>query len=226
MIPTLILLGSTLDNVAGCNYVLPADPSGVASAKRQRNYTGPLLTAIRSLTFAQFETFGARVLREIGATDAHITPHGGDQGIDFFGHLSLGRFHSIPPPFGKLAHDVNLSFVGQAKHYPERSLGPDTVRELIGSISLARMRTFSRHDIQIFGGLDLKPFSPSVILLFTTGKLTSGAARLAQSAGIIARSGEQLAVFLADRGVGINHAVCTPAFDQLAFEEWLRNRCE
>ena len=40
-------------------------------------------------------------------------------------------------------------------------------------------------------------------IILTTGEFTKGAIQLALRAGVIARSGLQLAVFLADSGVGI-----------------------
>jgi hypothetical protein len=139
----------------------------------------------------------------MGASFSRITPHRGDQGIDFYGRLSLGQYQLMPSPFVKLAHDVVLLFAGQAKHYPTSTIGPEVLRELIGAVSLVRTKTYSVSEIDIFEGLDLKPFSPLVTLLFTTGTISSGAIRLAESSGIIARSGEQLAVFLADKGVGM-----------------------
>jgi hypothetical protein len=171
----------------------------VAAAKQHRVQANELLAAIRSLSYSEFEKFGARVLREIGVPNPHITPHRGGQGIDFYGRLSLGQFQIMKIPFLNLAHDVVLLFAKQAKHYPTRSIGPEIVRELIGAVSLARTKTYSITDIDIFEGLELKPFSPLIALLFTIGKISAGASHLAESAGIIARSGEQIAVFLADR---------------------------
>ena len=135
--------------------------------------------------------------------------------------MSLGEYQGLPIPFAKLAHDVILLFAGQAKHYPDRPLGTDVVRELTGAISLARTKTFSRDDLDPFPGLNLKPFAAMVALLFTTGRFTTGAVRLAEAAGIIARSGEQIAVFLADKGVGMTQTGAGPMFDSTAFRGWL-----
>jgi hypothetical protein len=220
-IAALVLLGTTSDVVAGYCHVLASDAAVVAAAKRQRLHVGALLVAMRALTFNEFERFGARVLAEIGASIYRITPHRGDQGIDFYGRLSLGEFQEFPTPFMKLAHDVVLLFAGQAKHYPNGSLGPDVVRELVGAVSLACTKSFSRTGIDIFRDFDLKPFSPLVILLFTTGRISSGAAQLAESAGIIAQSGEQLAVFLTDKRVGITETEEGDVFDQPKFMQWL-----
>jgi len=219
--PILTLVGTNSDIVAGSCHVLPIDAAQVSSIKLQRIFAGSIHSAMRALSFSDFEKFGSRVLSEIGAKDSFVTPHGGDQGIDFFGMFSVGQLHNVPSPFLKLAHDVLVSFAGQAKHYPNRSVGPDVVRELIGAVSLARTKTFSKPGLDMFHDLTLKPFSPLVTLLFTTGEITSGAAELADSAGIIARSGEQLAVFLADRGVGVVHTEQGATFSLEAFTRWL-----
>lgn len=67
----------------------------------------------------------------------------------------------------------------------------------------------------------MRPFSPVVAMLFTTGEFTSGALRLAEAAGVVAKTGLQLAVFLADRGVGMTEQNGVPTFDNTAFDQWL-----
>jgi Restriction endonuclease len=220
----LVLVGSTGDAVAGFAYVLPTDSFAIAAAKRHRNHVSSILAAIRTLNFSEFETFGAKVLILMGASDAKITPRSGDQGIDFYGHLTLGQFGDLPPPFMRLAHDVKLLFAGQAKHYPTRNLGPDVVRELVGAVNLARSRVFSSIEVDGFEAAAFKVCSPIVILLFTTGGISNGARQLAESAGIIARSGEQLAVFLADNGVGISDVEGAVKYNPDAFSSWIATK--
>ncbi|MGA2672144.1 MAG: restriction endonuclease [Terracidiphilus sp.] len=221
--PIIALIGANSDVVAGYCYVLKADETHISAVKKQRLHAPSILSAMRALSFTEFEVFGARILSEMGAKYSRITPQRGDQGIDFYGQLSVGQLHDVPAPFLKLAHDVVILFAGQAKHYPNRAVGPDLIRELIGAVSLARTGTFSRPVLDIFRDLALKPFSPLVILLFTTGSVTSGAGSLAEAAGVIVRSGEQLAVFLADKGVGIIQHEQELIFDRLAFNNWLNS---
>lgn len=211
--------------VQGSCFVEPTDSREIAGAKRRRLHIEPLLDQIRSLTFQQFEVFGAGVLRELGAKIVRVTPHSDDQGIDFYGLLSLGQNLDLPEPFGKLAHDVTLRFAGQAKHYPNNPIGPALMRELIGSIALARYKVFTT-DKDLFDDLQLLPFNPLVSLFFTTGRFTRGALELADKAGVIARSGEQLAVFLADCGVGIEKTGGTSHFSRDEFLEWLNHSAE
>ena len=108
--------------VLGSCCIESADVPEVAAAKRRRLHMEPLLNQIRSLTFHQFEMFGACVLKELGAKVVKVTSHSDDQGIDFYGLLSLGQHSDLPAPFSKLAHDVTLRFAGQAKHYPNNPI--------------------------------------------------------------------------------------------------------
>jgi hypothetical protein len=218
--PRLALVSSAEHLVAGYCYISPSDRPEIAAAKRSRLNFEPLLREIRSLTFQQFEQFGACVLRELGARPVKVTSHSEDQGIDFYGILSLGRNSVLPSPFGQLAHDVRLRFAGQAKHYPTRPIGPEMIRELVGSIALARHKVFTANE-EMFDDLELLPFNPLVAVFFTTGRFTGGATELAEKSGVIAKSGEQLAVFLADRGIGMNDDNGVMKFDKTRFHHWL-----
>jgi hypothetical protein len=220
-LPILVLMGVSSNTVIGSCRILPTDGPLVVQAKSNRPHAKSLLQTIQALTFTDFERFGACVLRELGAHSIQVTPRSGDQGIDFFGVLNLGKLQQNPAPFFHLAHDVELRFAGQAKHYPTVAIGPDVLRELIGAISLARYRAYSSKSGDPFERLALRPFNPLLPLVFTTGDVTSGAIELASRAGIIVRSGWQLAIFLADHGIGMKATPTGPQFDAKLFLEWL-----
>lgn len=217
----LTITGSTGDIVCGAYYIMALDDVPTTRAKKNRAHVNDLHKTLKDLTFSEFEKFGERILFELGAGYAKVSPHSNDQGIDFFGKFNFGEFHGLPKPFYKLAHDVNLLFAGQAKHYPDRALGPNIVRELIGAVSLARTKTHSKDGLDLFEDLEIRPFSPVVALLFTTGNLSSGAIHLAASAGMIAKDGQQLAAFLADQGIGIIDDSGVSRFDKTEFLSWL-----
>jgi Restriction endonuclease len=218
--PILTIRTASIQFVEGTCYASPGDSPAIAAAKRQRLHIDKLLDQIHALTFHEFEIFGGCVLRELGASTVTVTPHAGDQGIDFYGLLSLGQNSLLPQPFGRLAHDVQLRFAGQAKHYPTDPIRPEMLRELIGSVSLARYKVYTTSD-DLFEDFKLLPFNPLVSMFFRTGRFSSGALDLAEKAGIIARSGEQLAVFLADKGVGMSKKRGKAAFNSKDFREWL-----
>lgn len=220
LVPALSLVGASGRYVSGSCWIAPSDSPEISAAKLRRLNIDALHQAIRGLTFSQFEAFGARVIAELGAQTVRVTTHSSDQGLDFYGTLSLGPALGAQPGLLQLAHDVRLHFAGQAKHYPDRAVGPEVVRELVGAISLARYRVFSA-DTDLFDDLELQAFNPLLALLFTTGKFTRGAIELATRSGIVARSGEQLAVFLADRGVGMIAGPSGPVFNHDEFFRWL-----
>jgi hypothetical protein len=217
----LVVLGSSFNMVAGACHVLTTDSEAVAQAKASRANVVPLLGRMQSLTADEFELFGAKVLVEIGAQQVRVTPRSNDQGIDFYGTLNIGKLTNAPEPFFRLAHDIAIQIAGQAKNYPNKAVSTNAIRELVGAIALARYKAFST-DVDLFEDLELKPFNPLVALLFTTGRLTSGAQLLAEKSGVIARSGHQLAVFLADRGVGMIAVGGGSSFDPAAFDAWLK----
>jgi hypothetical protein len=223
LIYPLTILGNFSDVVAGSCCLFQDDSPLLGQLKSQRTQADALLLQMQQLSPDQFEKFGAKVLAELGVQFAKVTPHSNDQGIDFYGELSLGQAQERPAEFYKLAHDVRFAFVGQAKHYPKSSLGPDIVRELVGALSLARTKTFSKAHLDLLESVAIKPFSPLLAMLFTTGGLTSGAIQLANEAGIIARTGQQLAVFLADKGVGMEQTSTGHLFRQDLFQAWLNN---
>jgi restriction endonuclease Mrr len=221
-IPVVIIHHASIRRVAGSCWVDPIDTEAVAAAKQGRVHVQQILAALRALTPDQFERFGSRILRELGAERVQVTRRSGDNGVDFYGFLSLGGIMQHPPAICQLAHNIQLLFAGQAKHYPNSAIGPATIREMIGAIALARFQVYSSEP-DFFEAFKLLPYNPLLALLFTTGRFTKGAMEIADSAGVIARSGEQLATFLADRNVGmvVNAGVITFVPDQ--FMEWLNS---
>jgi len=217
---TMALVGSAADTVVGSCHARSSDAPEIARAKARRINTSPLLARIQALSPTEFEVFGAKVLGELGAQKVRVTRQSNDQGIDFYGVLNVGELLKVPAPFFRLSHDLEIRFAGQAKHYPKHAVGTDVVRELIGAISLARFKTYST-ETDLFEDFELKPLNPLVAMLFTTGSLSSGAVELAGKAGIIARSGLQLAAFLADCGVGMRSDANGVTFDAEAFSAWL-----
>ena len=219
-IPVVIVHHASRRQVVGSCWVSPTDTQAVAAVKQARVHVQQILAALRALTPDQFEHFGSRILRELGAEQVQVTRRTGDNGVDFYGFLSLGGIMQHPPAICQLAHNIQLLFAGQAKHYPDNPIGPATVREMIGAIALARFKVYSSEP-DFFEAFKLLPYNPLITLLFTTGRFTKGAMEIADSAGVIARSGEQLATFLADRNVGMVVREGMTTFVLERFVEWL-----
>jgi hypothetical protein len=220
-IAMLDLRKSTDTLVCGSCFVFGDDLPDVVTRKKNRVLADDVLIAIEGLTFSEFEKFGSKVLEELGTRLSRYTKHAGDQGIDFFGEITVGHLLQADQAAFKLMHQTRLVIVGQAKHYPTRTIGPNLVRELVGALSLSRTATYSNDNVDLLDEVQLRPFTPLMAMLFSTGDFTSGARKLADRAGLIVFSGEQLAVFLADKGVGIAEKNGTAAFDPVKFAAWL-----
>lgn len=207
--------------VHGTLHLFPGEDASVTSAKRNRQQAHRLLRAIKALDFSDFEKLGGAVLRELGCTTPRVTRHSSDQGIDFYGEVSIGEVLKQHAHLFYLMHATRTVIVGQAKHYPTRTIGPSVVRELVGALSLARTSSFSKPEIDLFDKMELKPFSPALAMLFTTGEFTRGACQLAKEAGILLYSGWQISVFLADCKVGMRSVGDALEFDEPSFHSWL-----
>lgn len=222
-VAVLQLRGSNDDIVHGSSYIFSDDAELVKKIKLSRACVVDIYEQVRKLDFSEFEQFGRCVLKELGCRDPKVTQHAGDQGIDFYGDLTVGSLLGAHEGILKLMHETRVVIVGQAKHYPDpkKPIGPSTVRELVGALSLSRTATYSKDEIDLLDDVQLRPFTPVLALLFSTGQFTKGARHLASRAGLIAFSGWQIAVFLADRGVGLVEHGDLLQFDAVAFRNWL-----
>lgn len=220
LIHKLEICGIFRSEVGGAGKLHPDDDHKIQLAKRGRRQSAAILNEIRALSPDDFELFGAALVKSLGASISAKTRQTGDQGIDFFGIARLGDLLDHPKKIFRLAHDMQIDFIGQAKHYPTRTIQSSTVRELVGSLELARSRHFSSEKFRLIEDMSLRSFSPVFAILITTGQVSSGARNVADKSGIIIRSGEQIAAYLADLGVGID--IGSGAFSPDRFSEWMK----
>jgi restriction endonuclease Mrr len=108
--------------------------------------------------------------------------------------------------------------IGQAKHYIQGQVSTPDIRELIGSVVLARGRAFSSESAQ-YVDMHIRPCDSVFFLFFTTGRMSSRGWKLLASSGVIGMDGDMVAAFLADAGVGVRDG----RFDEEAFKGWIRS---
>lgn len=202
---TLEIYGSEDEYVRGSSAVDPTLSAEERRIRSNRLHISAIHSALRALSPAQFEHACTAILRLMGCVEPQTSPRCDDGGIDFYGRLELKGRLDNGSPYGGLDSRVGLWLVGQAKHYPDRPIQTAHIRELVGSVELAR----TGGAIHMWQGLHLRPFDATIQLLFTTGTFSSGALLLLDKTGIVAMSGLQLATFLADAGVGIDQTAFT-----------------
>lgn len=206
------------DMIQGQAFIEPHDSQSVQDHKRRLGRTDLYVTAFQSIGDGQFERLCAGLLKELGVETPRITPSSRDEGIDFFGHLSLGKFfrpNLIEIPGAE--HQFSAWMIGQAKNYGDMQVSTLNIRELVGSAELARSRTFSTRRELRYSDLKVRACDAVYCLFFTTGNISRDAWGLLEASGVIGMDGRMVAQFLAEREVGLLNSV----FDNQTFINWV-----
>ena len=200
----------------GCAFIEPRDSEEVKEAKTRRARFSDYVRALQLLGPRDFEALCAGVLELVGVGRPRLTPMSGDEGIDFYGQLRLeDRIfpHDIYPTIQK---QLTVWMIGQAKRYEATRVSTPDIRELVGSIQLARSRAYADGP-EKYADLQVRLCDPVFYLFFTTGQLSADSWRLLERSGVVAMDGQMLASFLADREIGI----ASGEFDDAKFQEWV-----
>ena len=192
---------SSPHHIQGPCFVEPRDLPEVKAIKQNRLRAQPMRSVLESLSFEEFETVCVATLSLLGARDCHLTKRTRDQGIDFFGQLFLGDLEPTGFPFVRFQDDLKLWIIGQAKHYVGGKVSTPEIRNLVGSVNLARFKEYAS-TTELMSELPMRSCDPVLVLFLTTGTFTRDAKRLALNSGAILKDVGDLSKFLADRCVG------------------------
>ena len=204
----------------GSCFVEPSNTSEVADAKRRRSNNVHYLEAFGTLSNIQFEKLCARIIGLWRVEKEFYTRASADQGIDFFGQMPFGELIH-PSAIGPGAEkQMKVWLVGQAKNYNASQVSTKDIRELVGSVNLAKSKAYAGSKDPL-AQLQMRSCDPVFFLFFTTGDISRDARDLLQKAGVVAMDGNQLAIFLADNGIGVdeNGIFCIDEFLNWAFPE-------
>jgi hypothetical protein len=208
---------SSPDHLQGSSFVAPAERgTPVEGAKLRRLDRDQYAAFLANLTWREFEASCRGILRLLGSTAPVLTKESGDQGIDFYGEVSLeGRLENASELPG-IDSRLSVWMVGQAKHYPRGKVSTPELRELVGSVQLARSGASADGGVAL-AGFRPRVCDPIVYLFFTTGQISRDGRRLLDESGVVGMDGEQLAIFLSDNKVGAP----TGTFDASAAGAWI-----
>ena len=202
-------------HIQGSCFVEPRNSSEEAEAKRRRANCIHLSEALSEVSYDEFEVLCARALTLWNVDKGVHTRRSGDQGIDFFGRMAFGETLTPTPIRPGAEKQMHIWLVGQAKCYSSSRVSTSEVREFVGSVNLARMKIFSGASNPL-EELHMRAYDPVFLLFFTTGSISKNASCLLRRAGVVSMDGQQLAIFMADRGVGIVDG----SFELEAFRNW------
>ena len=204
------------DYIQGSCYIEPNDDQSVRAAKARRANVFAYVDEFENLTHAEFETLSGRVLSLFKVEEGFVTKASADQGIDFFGRVPFGEVikpTAISPGAEK---QLKLWLVGQSKHFKQTQVSTKDIRELVGSVSLAKSKVYAGSKDPL-SRLRMRTCDPVFFLFLTTGRISRDAMDLLNKSGVVAMNGEQLAMLLADHGV----ALVDNNFNAANFRAWL-----
>ena len=217
--PTRYTFNSSSDYfIQGICFVEPSDSLQTAESKNRRLLASNYLSTFSDLTPDDFELLCGKLIGLLGVDNPVVTRHSADEGIDFYGKLSLGSLFYPEDLTPTIQKQLNIWLVGQAKHYQQIQTGTSEIRELVGSVMLGRAHTFGSVNSPL-SQLDIKVADPVFCVFITTGQLSKNAWLLLKRSGVIGMDGEMVAAFLADRTAGIVNG----NFEHDKFLEWVRN---
>jgi hypothetical protein len=188
---------SSPDWIQGPYYSEPKEDFRVREAKSLRVRSADIQELLESVSFGDFEKICAAVLVLIGAKNAKRTVHSRDQGIDFHGEIILGDLEVLSLPFFRFSDMFKFWIIGQAKHYPGSKVSTPEVRNLVGSVGLARVKEFGSTS-DLMNDLVLRSCDPVFVVFMTTGSFTRDAQQLARNSGVILRDILDLSKVIAD----------------------------
>jgi hypothetical protein len=196
--------------IQGACFVEPCDPPEVKEQKRRRLLWRDYYACLEGLRPEVFERLCSCLLGLLGVPNPVLTPYRADQGIDFFGRMSIADVTGHGPLFPVFETSLVFWLVGQAKHYRDSKISTPDLRALAGSVFLGRARAFT-----------IRPCDPVIMLFLTTGQISSDGWALCRKAGIVAMDGEMIAAFLADKQVGVMTEGEARHFSPKVFAEWV-----
>lgn len=213
---TFAFNSSGSDYIQGSCFVEPADPIDIETAKIRRSKTLAIYDCCRSLLPAQVEDLCGKILKLLNVETPFVSRRSADQGIDFFGRVPYGEI--LKPSFLGAGAEKHIAVwvVGQAKHYPDTAIATGDIRQLVGSVELARAKVFVGNADPL-SQLTARLCDPVIYLFITTGRFSRDSLELLARSGVLAFDGLQIGQFLADHGIGISGR----SFESGAFHEWL-----
>jgi len=200
--PPFVFNSATEEYIQGYCFTEPNDSPETIESKNKRSRQLSYLSFIERLTPAEFEKFCGALLNLWKCTDVSVSASSGDQGLDFYGKIPLGKFlkNTILPDSAE--EHMFAWVVGQAKKYNLTKISTSELRELVGSVQLARSKAFSNSSDPL-SGLNVLICDPVIYLMATTGSMTSGCYNVLEKSGIIGLDGIQLSTILADNDVAL-----------------------
>lgn len=190
------------EHIQGRLYINGSDPPELKASKLNRIPAKNIESILPELDPARFEKLCAIVLEKLGCPNPAVSTQSNDQGIDFFGSIPLGSILKATTLPDSVEESLSVWVFGQAKRYNKSIVKTAELREIVGSVELAKARAYSSLNHSLSDTI-IRACDPVFYMFITSGDFTTGGHTLIDNSGVIAMDRKQLAAFLADHKVGI-----------------------
>jgi len=209
---------SSPDHIQGSSFIEPKDQEALKRLKQLRARFTSYQWCLEKLSPREFEALCSGLLSLFGVSSPVLTKATGDEGIDFYGKLPVGGMLKPNGKFPGVETQMAIWMIGQAKHYIEAQVSTPDIRELVGSVVLARGGAFSTAEAP-YADLNIRVCDPVFFLFFTTGRISSKGWKLLTASGAIGMDGAMVAALLAESGIGC----VNDDFEERLFKVWVRS---
>jgi hypothetical protein len=216
--PSRICFNSSSDYmIQGSCFIEPKDSPDVQESKIRRLRSDAFYNLLLDINPGDFEKLCGKLIQFFGVENPTVTRKSADEGIDFFGKLTLESLFFPQDLTPTIQRQLTIWLVGQAKRYIESQSGTGEIRDLVGAVQLGRAQVFGSSESP-YPTLKIRVSDPVFTLLITTGRFSANAWKLLNRSGVIGMDGEMLAAFLSDREAGI----ITDKIEKDAFLTWIK----
>jgi hypothetical protein len=188
--------------IQGSAHPEGSDSPEVVESKLRRSSSARYLELLSAISPRQFEGVCRGILGILGCDSPFVSDYSADQGIDFYGRLHLAGRLGNANILGSIDRSISMWIVGQAKHYSATQVSTPHLRELVGSVELAKAKAYAG-SVPSLLELEIAALDPVLFLFITTGKISRDAWILIERSGMVAMDGLTVPTFLADNGVGL-----------------------
>ncbi|MFT5180805.1 MAG: hypothetical protein ACI8S3_000681 [Alphaproteobacteria bacterium] len=165
---------ASVDYIQGTCYVEPGDKQDVTIAKRRRANTFKYSEAFKGINPTEFEILCGKIIELLNVVSPVVTKASADQGIDFFGQVPFGELMKPSAINPGAEQQLKIWLVGQAKHYTSTQVSTRDLRELVGSVALAKSKAYAGAKDPL-AGFKIRNCDPVFYLFFTTGNISRDA---------------------------------------------------
>ena len=205
-VPVFEVIGEPPEFLRGFGLPLPGDDIGLVQRRRRAILQEPVWNALRELSPPRFEAVWRILVGHLGGSNFNLRGRSGDEGIDFTAEFNVYQLtvalSAIATEWLETTHiRSTITVIGQAKHWPNRTVQPENLRELLGTITLHTPNIPKGERKGVLG------------MLVTTGHFSKYADAQARRAGLILLDGEWVISAIINFGIGVTETEGTQSFN-------------